>query len=59
MRIDCRIGELINSTAKTHDSPGAFQPRDSRRRDALCPELSQANHSALLEQGYRSILLTV
>ena len=59
MRINCCIRELINPTAKTHDNPGTFQTRNGRRRDPLCPELGQADHSALLKQAYRSILLTV
>ena len=59
MGVDRRIGKLIESTAKTDNGPSALEARDSCRRDTRRPELSEADHSALPEKGYRPVLLPV
>ena len=59
MSIDRRVRKLIESTAKTDNGPSALEARNGCRRDTRRLELSEADHSALPEKGYRPVLLPV
>jgi hypothetical protein len=56
MGIHFRVRKLIESTAKTDNGPSAREARDGCCRDTRRPELSEADHSALPEKGYRPVL---
>ena len=59
MGVDGCVRKLVESAAKTSNSPRALEARNSCRRDPRRPELGEADHSALPEQGYRAVLLPV
>ena len=59
MGINCRVRKLIKSTAKADNGPRALEARNGCRRDTRRPELSESDHSALPEKGYRPVLLPV